>query len=255
MLITSVSNRIGYIVLDRPKKKNAFNGELIAKLHEAFTQFNESEDIRAIVLKANGDSFSAGADLGYLQQLQANSFEENKEDSLKLASLFQEIYNSPKLTFSLVHGYALAGGCGLATITDFCYASANSQFGYTEVKIGFIPALVMMYLRKKLPETSMNSLLLTGTIIAAQEALDLGIVTEVFDETSFEKVANDKIQKTITKTSGEAIALTKELLRQTENVNLEDAINMAAEYNAMARSTDDCKKGIAAFLNKEKIKW
>jgi methylglutaconyl-CoA hydratase len=254
MIKKEVRGASGLITLDRPEKRNAFNPQLIRELTEAFVEFNTDDSIRAILLCANGEAFSAGADLKYLQSLQNNSLEENQEDSRGLSELFEAIYHSPKLTYSFVDGYALAGGCGLATLTDFCIATSASKFGYTEVKIGFIPALVMVYLRYKLKATDLNQLLLTGQIVSADEALKMGLISKVIEEAWNVEEMITYINKAIASNSGQSIASSKALLRSLQ-ADHSDAIEKAIKANAEARSTSDCKRGIQAFLNKEKIDW
>lgn len=255
MLRSKIHEGIGYIILDRPEKRNAFNAELVEEIHRTVDAFNADANVRAIVLKANGEAFSAGADLAYLQQLQGNSLKENEEDSLALANMFTSLYNSPKLTFSWVDGYALAGGCGLATVTDFCYATPGSQFGYTEARIGFVPAIVLTYLGHKISGQAMNELLLTGKIIAAQEASSIDLISEVVEEDDFERACETRVRDILQNASSQSIAYTKQLMREVRTLPFEDAVKHAAKLNALARSSDDCVKGIDAFLNKQKIRW
>ncbi len=255
MLTSRINNRIGIITLDRPEKRNAFNAELVTLLHETIVKFNNDDNVRAILIQANGKAFSAGADLKYLQQLRANTLNENEEDSKQLAEMFKALYNSPKLTISAVNGHALAGGCGLATITDFCWATPNSNFGYTEVKIGFIPAIVLTFLLRKVDGQNLNELLLTGKIVTAQEAKDLSLISDVIDSDSFEHTVEERIQQLISSTSGQAIAKTKELIRAVDAKQINESLDTASKYNAIARSSDDCIKGVDSFLNKTKISW
>lgn len=255
MLQTQIVNRVGIITLNRPEKRNAFNAELVQLINNAVVTYNADENVRAILLNANGDAFSAGADLAYLKQLRVNTLQENKEDSLTLATMFSNIYHSPKLTFSAVHGFALAGGCGLATVTDFCWATPESKFGYTEVKIGFIPAIVLTFLARRISGTNLNKLLLTGQIIDANVALQMGLVSEVFSAVSFTDNVLESIQKIVSSTSPNSIAKTKELMRKTATMAIDDALELASVYNANSRSSSDCIAGMDAFLNKEKKTW
>ena len=255
MLQTEIVNRVGVITLDRPEKRNAFNAELVQLINNAVVAFNANESVRAILLNANGEAFSAGADLSYLKQLRTNTLQENKTDSLTLAKMFSNIYNSPKLTFSAVNGFALAGGCGLATVTDFCWATPESKFGYTEVKIGFIPAIVLTFLAKKITGTNLNKLLLTGSIVKATDALQMGLISEIVSTDNFNETVLVNIQKIISPTSPNSIAKTKELMRKTANLEIEEALELASIYNAESRASDDCVAGVDAFLNKEKMTW
>lgn len=246
---------IGIITLNRPEKRNAFNPELVAQVNKAMDKLNANPAIRAIIIRATGESFSAGADLSYIQSLRNNSYEENLGDSLRLAAMFESIYQSPKLTYSAVSGHALAGGCGLAMVTDFCLATENASFGFTETRIGFIPALVSVYLRYKLRAGDIRELLLSARIINAKEAIEIGMVNTLLDQTNFEAECLQHIERQISELSGDAVALTKELLRAQREQEHSAMLNTAAEFNARARSTADCIKGMDAFLNKTKISW
>ncbi len=149
IVLYEVKERIGYLTLNRPEKRNALNFELVAALKEAFTRAENDPGVKVVVLRANGEAFCAGADLAYLQQLQQFSFEENLADSNHLKDLFLMIYQLKKVVIAQVQGHALAGGCGLATVCDFVFAVPEAKFGYTEVKIGFIPALVLVFPRQE----------------------------------------------------------------------------------------------------------
>ncbi len=255
MLQTQIVNRIGIITLDRPEKRNAFNAELVELITNAVVSFNTNSEVRAILINANGEAFSAGADLSYLKQLRKNTLKENKQDSLILANMFANIYNSPKLTFSAVKGFALAGGCGLATVTDFCLANTQAKFGYTEVKIGFIPAIVLTFLARKISGTALNKLLLTGEIINAETALQLGLISDVLSVENYDEAVMSHIQKIIETTSPNSIAKTKELMRRVVTLDVTEAMELASIYNAESRASEDCITGVDAFLNKEKIVW
>src|SRR5689334_2261149 len=170
-----VDNRIGFITLNRPEKRNALSYELIAELKEAFARAEADERAKVLVLKANGEAFCSGADLAYLQKLQGFSFEENIADSNHLKELFHQIYTLKKVVIAQVNGHALAGGCGLATVCDFSFAVPEAKFGYTEVKIGFIPAIVMVFLLRKIGEARSKQLLLSGELITADDAMRLSL--------------------------------------------------------------------------------
>jgi methylglutaconyl-CoA hydratase len=159
MVLTEKKDRIGYIILNRPEKRNALSAEMVDSLKSAFKSQIEDDEVKVIVLKANGKAFCAGADLGYLQQLQKNTYEENLEDSQNLRSLFQLIYEAPKVVIAQIEGPAIAGGAGLASICDFVFAIPELQMAYTEVRIGFIPALVMVFLLRKIDESKAKHLL------------------------------------------------------------------------------------------------
>ncbi len=250
-----IQNRLATITLNRPEKRNAFNYELVDEIKMHLRHLKEMQEIKVVRFKSNGAVFSAGADLDYLKQLQNNTYEENLKDSNHLKELFETIYLYPKIVIAQVEGHAIAGGCGLATVCDFTFATPNAQFGYTEVKIGFIPAIVSIFLLKKINSNSAKELLFTGKLITALEAKQIHLIHEIIESEKIETYVLNFANQLCNETSGEAIRLTKELLSQLDTLSIPDAFSLAAKYNAKARATDDCKKGIAAFLNKEKITW
>lgn len=249
------SNRIGFITLNRAEKRNALNSQMVTELKQAFSQAKEDNNCKVIVLKANGKAFSAGADLAYLQELQNNSFEENYADSSHLKELFEQIYAHPKIVIAQVEGHAIAGGCGLATVCDFVYAVPEAMFGYTEVKIGFVPAIVMFFLLRKVNEKRTKELLFSGKLISAKTALEYELINEVVAADEMAKTVEDFAQKLITECSADSLALTKEMIANIQHLEMSQALDYAAKANAKARDTADCKAGISAFLNKEKINW
>lgn len=251
----TISNRIGYITLNRPDKRNALSFEVVKELKEAFAKMEKEEAVKVIVLKANGDVFCSGADLSYLQKLQGFSYEENLEDSNHLKELFAQIYTLHKVVIAQVQGHALAGGCGLATVCDFTFSVPEAKFGYTEVRIGFIPAIVMVFLLRKIGEARAKQLLLSGDPVKAEDALRLGLITKVVSKESLEADVNAFAQTMVTANSAHAMMLTKQMIAQVQSMPLEEALTYAASMNAQARASADCRKGVAAFLNKEKLTW
>lgn len=254
-ICVTIKDRIGTIYLNRPEKRNALNGEFVKELCEAFKNLEEDENVKIVVLKAKGDVFSAGADLAYLKKLQTNTFEENLEDSNNLKSLFSTIYFLKKVVIAQVEGHAIAGGCGLATVCDFTYSVPEAKFGYTEVKIGFIPAIVMGFLIRKIGETKAKLLLLTGELIGAEQALAIGLISGICTKDNIEIEVAKLADKLCKETAASSLSLTKEMIDKVQSMDMQDAFDYAAEQNAKARETEECKKGIAAFLNKEKINW
>lgn len=251
----SVRERVAYLTLNRPEKRNALSHELVNELKTNFERAEQDDLAKVVVLKAQGDSFCAGADLGYLQQLQNFSYAENLADSHHLKDLFLKIYTLKKIVIAQIQGHALAGGCGLATVCDFAFAVPEAKFGYTEVRIGFVPALVAVFLVRKIGEQKARQLLLTGEIIKAPEALALGLITSVVPSVDLTSSVFDFAQTLIRSNSTQSMQLTKQLIADVQDKTLTDSLDMAAAFNAKARATDDCKKGIAAFLNKQNISW
>ncbi len=253
-LNSEIIGRIGFVILNRPDKRNALNPQLVNEVTSVVKDFNANETIRVIVFKSSDKPFCAGADLSYIKALSDFTFEENLEDSYRLKQMFEIIYNSPKITISQVEGPAIAGGCGLAQMMDFCFASDEAIFGYSEVKIGFIPALVMVYLREKIGMNLLNKWLLTGSVFTADEALKDDLIYKISTPEKIESEVIAFADKIASSTSGDSIRLTKLLMREIPPNRL-NALELASKSNAEARQTGDCKRGISSFLNKERIKW
>ncbi|MCF6364935.1 MAG: enoyl-CoA hydratase/isomerase family protein [Bacteroidales bacterium] len=248
-------NRIVYITLNRPEKRNALNEKLVNELKQSIKLAEDDANIKVIVLKAEGKAFCAGADLGYLQKLQNFSYEENLQDSNNLMELYKMIYTSEKIFIAQVEGHAIAGGAGLATVCDFIFSVPEAKYGYTEVNIGFVPAIVSVFLIRKIGEAKSKELLLTGKIISAQEAADMNIFNFIEEKKEIQNAVDKFAQNLIDKTSADSLRITKQLIAKIQSFGYEEALNLAAEANAKSRETDDCKKGIDAFLLKKEINW
>ncbi len=251
----TVNDRIGFITLNRPEKRNALNPELVQQLKDTLAKAEADDEVKVIVLRANGDAFCAGADLAYLQQLQSFSYEENLEDSRKLKELFLKIYTLSKVVIAQVQGPALAGGCGLITVCDFCFATDEAKFGYTEVKIGFVPALVMPFLVRKVGEAKARHMLLMGSPLSAKEAYEMNLINCVSHKRAIELDVKKLADYLIRSNSTQSMMLTKKMLSTVYDLSLHDTLEQAAQINAKAREGEDCKRGIDAFLKKEKITW
>lgn len=246
--------RVGILTLNRPEKRNALNDEMVTALKSSLTKLKGDPDVRVLIIRGAGEAFCAGADLAYLQKLQSNSFEENLADSTALMELFSMILHYPKPVIAQVHGPAIAGGCGLASVCDISFASPSAQFAYTEVKIGFVPAIVMVFLQKKIGEAKARELLLSGSLISANYAKDIGLISFVTQSEDPAAECRAYAHKMAENNSAQSMQSVKEMLFNMP-ANYTEALTYAAQMNARARGTDDCKKGIAAFLNKEKIRW
>lgn len=250
-----VEQRIAEITLNRPEKRNALNPKLIEELTNAFVKAQNDDSVKVIVLKANGDVFSAGADLAYMQQLQNFSYEENIQDSAALKNLFETIRTLPKVVIAQVEGHAIAGGCGLATICDIVFAVPEAKFGYTEVKLGFVPAIVSCYLVQKVGETLAKKLLLSGDLFSSEEALKYNLIAYVTKAEEINQIVREYALNLSNNASGNSLALTKQLINQTTSTWLDNCLENAIKVNAKTRESDDFRKGIASFLAKEKINW
>jgi methylglutaconyl-CoA hydratase len=242
--------------MTRPEKRNALDATLVGELHDAIVAMGANESIRVVVLGGRGPAFCAGADLAYLKMMSEFTTIDNMNDSASLARTLNAIYELPKPVIARVHGPAIAGGCGLATVCDIVVASPAASFGYTEVKIGFIPAIVMAFLVRKGLQTQTRELLFTGRIIDAAEGYRRGLVTTVVEprENESPEIALDRhIEITtseIVKASASAVAMTKQMLTALDGMPLSSALDYAARMNALARMTPDCRAGIARFLEK-----
>lgn len=255
MILTEIKNQIGLITLNRPEKRNALHPDLIRDLLHTLLEWQQDSAVKIVILKANGKAFCAGADLDYIKALQHFSYEDNLLDSRKLKDLFSLMYRYPKPLVGQVEGAALAGGCGLVTLCDVVFSVPDAVFGYTEVRIGFIPALVMVFLVRKIGESAARELLLSGELVNAYQAQQKGLVHHICDA---EEIAEKVWQYALNlkeQNSAQAMALTRSMLAEISRMNLPEALDYAAAQNAAARASDDCKKGIAAFLNKQKPEW
>ncbi|MBV6647277.1 MAG: enoyl-CoA hydratase/isomerase family protein [Cyclobacteriaceae bacterium] len=252
---TEKEGRTGFVILNRPEKRNALSTDMVTDLHLAFKELEEDEEVKVVVLRAEGKAFCAGADLGYLQQLQQNTLKENLEDSQYLRNLFFQIYKCSKPTIAQIEGHAIAGGSGLASVCDFVFAVPEAQFGFTEVRIGFIPALVSVFLLRRIGGGLAREMLLSGELYLADEMLNYGLVNFVVESEKIEDEVRQYAEMLASKNSGDAMSTTKQMIDDLQDLSLEEALDRAVRFNAEARSTADCQRGIAAFLNKEKIDW
>ncbi len=229
---------------------------MVGELSSAFQAAQRENDVKVIILKAEGDSFSSGADLAYLQKISKYDFDQNQKDSSNLMKLFLQIYTQRKPVIALVQGNALAGGCGLATVCDIVIAAKETaKFGYTEARIGFIPAIVMIFLIRRVGEAKARELALRGNYIDSVEALNIGLVNLVVPAVLIEDEGEKLAHELIANCSGSSMGLIKELISRIGGMSMSDALDYAANLNALARMTDDCKKGIESFLKKEPLKW
>lgn len=254
-VLYEVSDRVCFLTLNRPEKKNALNSELVSALKQRLSQAEQDSTVKAIVLKAAGDVFCSGADLESLQKLQSNTHQENLDDSKSLMELFRQIYTLKKVVIAQIQGHALAGGCGLATVCDFSFVVPQAKLGYTEVRIGFVPAIVMVFLLRKIGEQRARQLLLGGELINGNDAVSIGLVNFVAESDQIENEVKAFAQRLVVGNSSKSLELTKKMIAEVQSMSLDEGLNYAAQMNANARATEDCKRGVAAFLNKEKLFW
>ena len=207
------------------------------------------EAVRVVLITGAGNDFCAGADLAAIEQLSHGTVMENVADARHLGDLFLEMRRYPRPIIAAVRGRALAGGCGIATAADFVLAAESAQFGYPEIKIGFVPAMVMAILRRSVSEKRALELLATGEIIPARTALEIGMITRVFADAAFDNEVQSYAAQLATRSSS-ALALTKSLFYQMDGVAFDAALSAGVQTNALARLTEDCRRGIQRFLKK-----
>ena len=249
-VLFSIEGAIARVVLNRPDKRNALNDELIAGVKGALIEAAHDDTVRVVVLSGAGSDFCSGADLSALQKISDASVSENVADARSLLELFLLIRSLQVPIIAAVHGRALAGGCGLATACDLVIASESARFGYPEVNIGFVPAIVTAILRRNVSEKIAFELLTQGQQIEAQRAKNIGLINDVFAEAGFAE-AVDAFAKRYERTSKAAVSLTKNLLYQVDGLAFREAIETGVDVNVIARMSEDCQKGIARFLKKE----
>lgn len=249
VLLYSAEDSVARITLNRPEKRNALNDELISALKDAIRAAAGEESIRVILIAGAGSDFCAGADLSALQKISQASVAENEADARSLMELFLLMRQVPLPVVAAVHGKALAGGCGLASACDLVLASSGARFGYPEVKLGFVPAIVTAILRRNVSEKRAFELLTRGVEIGAEEARELGLVNHVFGADDFKSEVGAYVAE-YGKLSKSAVALTKTLLYQIDGMTFTDAMATGVDVNIIARMTEDCQKGIARFLKK-----
>jgi len=240
--------------LNRPDVRNALNKELVEALLAALHDAHQDTALRAVVLTGEGKDFCAGADLKGLRQIADRSFEENREDSKQLASLFRHVHTHRLPVIAAVQGAALAGGCGLACVCDFVIAGERARFALTEARIGFVAAIVTRFLIDRIGHGRTRDLLLSARFVEAPEALAIGLVNEVVADDTVLDAALEKAAQ-LAKNSGSSLAISKRLLAELPDMGLEVALDYAARLNAETRATPECKEGISAFLEKREPSW
>ena len=248
-VLYQIHDGVAYLTLNRPEKRNALNDALISDLKTALGQANYDETIRAIVITGAGKDFCSGADLEALEKISKASVAGNVDDARSMMELFMLMRALPLPVIAAVRGRALAGGCGLASACDIVLASADARFGYPEVKIGFVPAMVMAILRRNISEKRAFELVTRGEEISAEEGKRIGLVNQVFAQAEFQDEVSTYAQRFST-LSKSAVALTKGLLYQMDGMAFDEAIETGVDVNVMARMSKDCQAGIAKFLKK-----
>ena len=244
---------VAIITLNRPDKRNAISFELIDDLLRAFDEVAKSDAI-VLILTGAGKAFSSGLDLENLKGLLGRSPEQNLQDSRTMVQLFRSLYEFPKVTIAAVNGAAIAGGTGLALLCDFTLAVPEAKFGYTEARIGFVPAIVSTFLLRQVGEKQARDLLLTARLFGAEEALRLGLVSEIVPPEDLMKRARE-LAALLMENSPTSLRATKRLLTDHAGAELDMRIEAALRENAEIRATADFREGISSFLEKRKPVW
>ena len=246
-------NRMAVITLNRPDKRNAVSFELVDELMAALEEI-ERTAAQVVIITGAGKAFCAGMDLEELKSLLGKSHDENVRDSARMAKMFRRLYEFPKATIAAVNGAAIAGGTGLATMCDFTLAVPEAKFGYTEVRIGFVPAIVSSFLIANIGEKRARDLLLTGRIFGAEEAHRLGLVNEIVAPEPLMARAQE-LANQLLENSGASMQATKRLISSYTRERLDRQIGQAVRANAEIRQTADFKEGVTSFLEKRKPRW
>jgi len=243
-----------WITLNRPDKRNALNGELMDELDQVLAEFETKAEVRVVILTGEGNAFCSGLDLEALQQLSRKSYGESLQDSQRYANLLKRIYLHPKPSIAAVNGPAIAGGCGLASVCDITLAATTAKIGYTEAKIGFVPAIVSYFLIRSVGEKHAREILLTARLLQATEAQRLGLISEVIDPSQLRSRAQE-VARELCENSPHSLETTKSLLARMSALDLDSALNYACKINAESRFTPDCAEGVTAFLEKRPPQW
>jgi methylglutaconyl-CoA hydratase len=248
-VLYSVQHGVARIALNRPEKRNALDDELIAGVGRALADSANDSTVRVVLVIGEGKDFCSGADLAALERTKNAGVMENVADARRLGDLFLEMRSHPRPIVAAVRGRALAGGCGVATAADIILAAESAQFGYPEIKIGFVPAMVMAILRRSISERRAFELLATGEIISARTALEIGMINHVYADSAFDTEVESYVTQ-LTACSSSALALTKSLLHQMDALSFDAALSAGIQTNALARMTDDYRQGIQQYTKK-----
>jgi methylglutaconyl-CoA hydratase len=248
-ILFSIDQGVARITLNRPEKRNALDGEIISEVRDAVDCAARDESVRVVLLTGAGKDFCSGADLAALQRISEATVIDNLTDARRFAELFIAMRRHPRPIIAAVRGRALAGGCGLATACDIILAAESAQLGYPEVNIGFVPAMVMAVLRRSVSEKRAFEMITRGEIFPARAMMETGLVNRVFADDEFDSQVEAYVSQMAAK-SASAVSLCKSLLYHMDAMSFEAAIEAGVGMNAIARMTEDCKRGVEKFLKK-----
>lgn len=240
---------VATLELHRPEKRNALNSDLVGALREAVEETARDPEVRVVCLRGAGPDFCAGADLAELESIATREPMENVSDAQRLGDLLIALRRHPRPVVAVVHGKALAGGCGLATACDLVLARDDAVFGYPEVHLGFVPAMVLAILRRKVGEARAFDLVIGGRRVSAADAVAMGLVNRAFPHADFETAVASELAE-LAALPPSALELTKRLFYGVDGLSVADGIGRGAEVNAIARTTEECRSGVRAFLER-----
>jgi len=249
-ILYSVGQSIARITLNRPDKRNALDDGIVSEFKDALRAAGDEQSVRVVLVTGAGKDFCSGADLASLQRISSAGVEESIGSARVMGELFVEMRRHARPIIAAVRGRALAGGCGLATACDIILAAESAQFGYPEVNIGFIPAMVMAILRRSVSEKRAFELITRGDVITAAAAAGIGMINRVFPDDQFEPAVEAYVSQMAAK-SASAVSLAKNLLYHMDGMTFETAIEAGVQLNAITRMTEDCKRGVERFLKKQ----
>ena len=249
ILTYEVDRGVATLTLNRPEKRNALNQEILTALKEALERTSAEKSVRVVALRGAGPDFCSGVDLAELERIAGMGAEESLADARGLGDLFVRMRNHPKPLVAVVHGHALAGGCGLATACDLVLARDEAVFGYSEILLGFVPALVMTILRRKVGEGRAFELIARGHRIEAPEAERIGLVNRVFPAATFDEEVGAYLEDLASRPAF-ALELAKGLLYELDGLGFEEGIERAAHVNVEARLSEACREGVRRFLER-----
>jgi methylglutaconyl-CoA hydratase len=250
-VLYSVEGGIARLTLNRPDKRNALDAETIEAIRSALAASSTDAEVRVVVLSGAGRDFCSGGDLANLQRIRNSGVLENLEDAASLAGLFLQMRHHPRPIVAAVRGRALAGGFGLASAADLIVAAESAQFGYPEVNIGFVPAMVMAMLRRAVSEKRAFELATLGETISAQQAFEMGLINRVYPDETFDLEVAALVAKLAAKPAS-AVALSKQVLYQIDAQGFEAALQAGIQVNTLARMTEECQRGVDKFLERQK---
>jgi methylglutaconyl-CoA hydratase len=250
----ALETNLALLTFNRPEKRNALSPQLIEELLAALDSVEATASIRVLILTGEGPAFCAGMDLEYLKGLAGQSEDQNRADARRTIRMFRRIWSFPKPVIAAINGPAMAGGCGIATLADFTLASEEAKFGYTEVRVGFIPALISAFLQMQVGDKVARDLLLSGRIFGAAEAQTLGLVTTVLPQHELLPAARELAAALIASSPG-ALQVTKRLLVNCSQTELMRRLELGVEESVAIRNTPNFREGLEAFLEKRKPKW